>query len=124
VATDTSEWIKQIFMLGTQGIGGGIIGIISTKLLVNLFGITTTYIIIFTLLLVSLIIYTKISLLAIFIKLKDNLILISSTIKNQILNFIFVPTNDKKIYKKFHPILDKAIQEFNTELKDRMKKRL
>ena len=31
---------------------------------------------------------------------------------------------EKKIYKNFHPIIDKAIAEFNVELKEMAKKRL
>ncbi|QUH20782.1 DNA translocase FtsK [Alkaliphilus sp. B6464] len=96
VVSNTTEWLQQIFTLGTQGIGGGIIGISLTKLLVNLFGITITYIIILTLLLISLILYTKISLLTMIVKLKNQLILTSSKIKNQILNFVFVPVKDTK----------------------------
>lgn len=93
-AADTLDWLNQIFLLGTQGIGGGIIGITITKLLVNLFGITTTYIIVITILLISLILYTRISLLSVMVKLKEQLFMIFKSIKDQVLNFVFVPVDD------------------------------
>lgn len=100
VYSSTIEWIKQIFSLGTQGIGGGVIGASITRLFVTLFGITITYIIVFTLLIISLILHTNISLLSILIKLKNKFFAIFNSIKNQIYNFIFVPVNDKKSNKK------------------------
>jgi len=102
VASNTSEWLQEIFILGTKGIGGGVVGISITKSLVNLFGITITYIIVFTLLLISLLLHTKISLLSIIVKLKNEFIIIICTIKSKLLNFIFVPVknNNEKSKKK------------------------
>lgn len=115
VSLNTLDWIKQIFMLGTEGIGGGIIGITITTLLVNLFGTTITYIMIFTLILIALILYTKISLLTILVKLKEQLLLIINTVKNQFLNFIFVPVEEKNKKTK---IKNKDNSVINLELKE------
>lgn len=100
VYSSAIEWVKQIFFLGTQGIGGGVIGASITRLFVTLFGTTITYIIVFTLLIISLILHTNISLLSILIKIKNKFFAILNSIKNQICNFIFVPVNDKKSNKK------------------------
>ncbi|WP_090438084.1 FtsK/SpoIIIE family DNA translocase [Natronincola peptidivorans] len=54
---------KIIFDRGAEGIGGGIFGVAATYVLVNLFGQVGSYIIITALFLISLIMYTKISLL-------------------------------------------------------------
>jgi len=111
VSSNTTELLQQIFLLGTQGVGGGIIGIGITKFLVNLFGITITYIIVFTLLLISLILHTEISLLSGLIKFKNRCIVIMSIIKSQISNFIFVPVDDKSKNQKSKNALSRNLNE-------------
>ena len=112
-STNMVEWLKQVFNLGTQGVGGGIVGTSIAKLFVNLFGVTITYIIIFTLLLVSLILHTKISLLSVGIKFKNQLINLISVVKNGILNFIFVPVIDEK--KKGKKLVSIAVSSGNLD---------
>jgi len=109
VSSNTTELLQQIFLLGTQGVGGGIIGIGITKFLVNLFGITITYIIVFTLLLISLILHTEISLLSALVKFKNRCIVMMSIIKSQISNFIFVPVEDKSKNRKSKNALSKSL---------------
>ncbi|WP_089281021.1 FtsK/SpoIIIE family DNA translocase [Anaerovirgula multivorans] len=65
-----SQSAKMIFLSGSEGKSGGIIGVSITYLLVSLFGQVGSYIIITTIFLVSIILYTKISLLDITIKFK------------------------------------------------------
>ncbi|SDK47469.1 DNA translocase FtsK [Natronincola ferrireducens] len=62
--------IPTIFTKGTEGLGGGIIGTAITYLLVNLFGQVGSYIVIIAILLISLIMYTKISIVGFIVKLK------------------------------------------------------
>ncbi len=105
-ANTNMAWLKEVFTLGTQGIGGGIIGISISILLVSLFGVTITYIIISTLLLISLILHTNISLVSTLANIKDYLIKTIQRIYKGILNFIFVPVKDnnenikRKVEKK------------------------
>lgn len=92
------ESTKMIFLSGTEGKGGGIIGVSVAYFLVNLFGQVGSYIIIATISLVSVIIYTKISLLSITIKLKNYIRKLFISIKNAISNSkprLKTNTNDK-----------------------------
>ncbi len=86
----TGDWLKQIFQLGTEGIGGGVIGVCITKLLVNLFGVAATYIIVSAFTLIILILYTKISLLETSVMLKKR----ASTISDSIKKFALIPVKD------------------------------
>lgn len=95
-ASTKSDWVVQVFKLGNEGIGGGVIGASITSLLVNLFGIIGAYIIVSTILIISLILYSKISLLTVLINIKSTLISICTNIKKQIMNFIFIPIKDKE----------------------------
>ncbi|MDI9475916.1 MAG: DNA translocase FtsK [Natronincolaceae bacterium] len=92
--SNANDWLKQVFQLGVEGIGGGIVGVCITKLLVNLFGVAATYIIVSALMLIILILYTKISLLETFMVFKKGITATSNAIKTHILNFILVPTKD------------------------------
>ncbi|HZJ76157.1 MAG TPA: DNA translocase FtsK, partial [Oscillospiraceae bacterium] len=94
ISSNTGDWLKQVFQLGVEGIGGGVVGVSVTKLIVNLFGVTATYIIVSAFTLIILILYTKISLLETLVMLKKRIIAISSTVKNHMLNFILVPVKD------------------------------
>lgn len=118
--SDTSDWVKQVFQLGVEGVGGGVVGTATTKLLVNLFGVAATYIIVSALMLILLILYTKISLLETLITFKRQIIAISSGIKGHILNFVLVPIDDgvrksKKTKKKDKGISLKAEQDSQLE---------
>ncbi len=90
VSSGTGDWLKQVFQLGVEGIGGGIVGSSITKLLVNLFGVSATYIIISAFMLIVLILYTKISLLETLILLKEK----AMTISNAIKDFVLIPAKD------------------------------
>ncbi len=84
------DWLQQIFQLGTEGIGGGVVGVAITKLLVNLFGVAATYIIVSALMLIVLILYTKISLLETLVTLKER----AATISDSIKKFALIPVKD------------------------------
>lgn len=86
----TGDWLKQIFQLGTEGIGGGVVGVAITKLLVNLFGVAATYIIVSALMLIVLILYTKISLLETLVMLKER----AATISDSIKKIALIPVKD------------------------------
>lgn len=94
IYSGTGDWLKQVFQLGVEGVGGGVVGAGITKLLVNLFGVAATYIIVSAFMLILLILYTKISLLETLIALKERVTTISGAIKNHILDFILVPVKD------------------------------
>lgn len=108
IFSNTGDWLKQVFQLGVEGIGGGVVGVSVTKLLVNLFGVTATYIIVSAFMLIILILYTKISLLETLIMLKKRAITISSVVKNHMLNFILVPVKDGTKKGKKSKIKDKG----------------
>lgn len=76
------ESAKMIFLSGAEGRSGGIIGVAITYLLVGLFGQVGSYIIIITIFLVSIILYTKISLLDTTIKLKECINKLFSNVKS------------------------------------------
>ncbi|MCK9267341.1 MAG: DNA translocase FtsK [Alkaliphilus sp.] len=86
----TGDWLKQIFQLGTEGIGGGVVGVAITKLLVNLFGVAATYIIVSALMLIVLILYTKISLLETLVMLRER----AATISDSIKKIALIPVKD------------------------------
>ncbi len=108
IFSNTGDWLKQVFQLGVEGIGGGVVGVSVTKLLVNLFGVTATYIIVSAFMLIILILYTKISLLETLIMLKKRAITILSVVKNHMLNFILVPVKDGTKKGKKSKIKDKG----------------
>lgn len=108
IFSNTGDWLKQVFQLGVEGIGGGVVGVSVTKLLVNLFGVTATYIIVSAFMLIILILYTKISLLETLIMLKKRAITASSVVKNHMLNFILVPVKDGTKKGKKSKIKDKG----------------
>ena len=97
-SSNTRDWLKQIFQLGIEGIGGGVVGVSITKLLVNLFGVAATYIIVTSFMLIVLILYTKISLFETLVILKQKVKMILGAIKNHIIDFILIPT--KEVTKK------------------------
>lgn len=80
------DWTKQIFQLGIEGVGGGLIGVSITSLLVNLFGVIASYIIVSTLVIIMLILYTKISLIESLFILRDKTLSLYGFIKNSLLN--------------------------------------
>lgn len=79
--------VNIIFLRGTEGIGGGVIGTSIAYVLVKLFGRIGSYIIIITLILVSIIMYTKISLLDISIKFRNYIIKLPFKFKSIFLKF-------------------------------------
>ena len=63
------EMLKASFLLGTEGFGGGFIGVLLAFVMVKLIGVAGTYIIVFSLMLVTLMLYTKLSLMAVIVHL-------------------------------------------------------
>ncbi|AOY78420.1 FtsK/SpoIIIE family DNA translocase [Clostridium formicaceticum] len=121
--TDSSfiEAIKIMFTKGTQGIGGGAVGTVITYWLVNLFGQVGTYIIIVTLSLISIIIYTKISLLAFTIQVKDYIGNFFSGIKQLVWRFKVTPQNRTKKLKDKEIILEDRLPKTETNVEEKIK---
>ena len=79
--------INTLFLNGTKGVGGGVIGSSIAYILVKLFGKIGSYIIIITLFLVSTIMYTKISLVDISVNCKNYIIKLAALLKKLFLGF-------------------------------------
>ncbi|ABR48814.1 cell division protein FtsK/SpoIIIE [Alkaliphilus metalliredigens QYMF] len=94
-----NEVIVQSFAQGIQGNAGGLVGTTITLFLVSFLGSIGTYIFIFTLLLICVIIYTKISLLDFLVNLKSAVVKCYEYMKNAIINFIFIPDKQKDLVK-------------------------
>ena len=83
--------IEAYYLLGLDGVGGGVFGNLITYLLVQLIGISGTYILLISVFIISILIYTKISLLSILVYIKSISIKSFLYIKSITVNFIFVP---------------------------------
>nr|WP_044822926.1 DNA translocase FtsK [Clostridium aceticum] len=115
------EAIKTMFAKGTEGIGGGAVGTAITYWLVSLFGQIGTYIIIITLSLISIIIYTKISLLEFTIKLKDYVGKIFYSAGQLIYGFKVTPQSKKRKLKEKEDPLENQLTAVESNVEEKIK---
>ncbi|GAB6088178.1 FtsK/SpoIIIE family DNA translocase [Alkaliphilus crotonatoxidans] len=90
------ESLRVAYVWGREGVSGGALGISLTYLLVSLFGRVGSYIIVTCLVIVSTMIYTKVSLLQLIRAIQRGLKGTFVFLKEAIENFIFVPKEEPK----------------------------
>ncbi|WP_278278193.1 FtsK/SpoIIIE family DNA translocase [Alkaliphilus peptidifermentans] len=87
--------IALSFQLGKEGIGGGVIGYIVTSILVKLFGEIGGTIIVFSVLIIATMLYTKVSLLTLLKHIKNLSVKVFAGFKSFVGDFVMVSPNRK-----------------------------
>ncbi|MGV8144947.1 MAG: DNA translocase FtsK 4TM domain-containing protein [Alkaliphilus sp.] len=91
--------IETYYLLGLEKIAGGVIGNSISYLLIQLIGISGTYILLISIFIISVLIYTKISLLSIILFVKNFIIKCLIHIKNITIDFMHIPKNKNRRLK-------------------------
>ncbi|MGV8152865.1 MAG: DNA translocase FtsK 4TM domain-containing protein [Alkaliphilus sp.] len=91
--------IETYYLLGLERIAGGVIGNSISYLLIQLIGISGTYILLISIFIISVLIYTKISLLSIILFVKNFIIKCLIHIKNITIDFMHIPKNKNRRLK-------------------------
>jgi len=103
------EMLKASFLLGTEGFGGGFIGVLLAFVLVKLIGEAGTYIIVFSLLLVTVMLYTKLSLMAVIKHLHKMATRILGAFRGSFVDFVVDEPVEKKTRLKSNANADEII---------------
>ena len=90
-----SEVLTASFLLGTEGFGGGFVGVLITFILVKLLGTAGAYISVTSLLLITLMLYTKLSLMAIIKYLHKVATRLFNAFRGSILELVVDTPNEK-----------------------------
>lgn len=93
------EMLKASFLLGTEGFGGGLLGVFLSFIMVKLIGIAGTYIIVVSMLLISFMLYTKLSLMAILMHINKMIGRLFNSFKGTVSDFV-VDAPKERVKKK------------------------
>lgn len=115
-ALSFSKSIEAYYLLGLERVAGGVIGNSIAYLLVQLIGITGTYVFLISIFIISVLIYTKISLLSIILFVKKISLKYLMHIKNITIDFIHISKNkDSRNRKNKSPNVGDSISTDSSE---------